>query len=155
RSCSVWHRILLGLLLAIVLGSNTPTTPKYGAAAPTTRPVLQGHAPQIASYRMDVRLDPAAKTVSGTERITYRNPSQDTLTELWLRLYLRAFRDGNTVWMRESGGANRGFSVSANELGDITMTKLALAGGADLLASTTLADTLLHVPLPQPLTPGQ
>src|SRR5438093_794749 len=81
-------------------------------AAPLARRTPQVHAPQIASYRMDVRLDPVAKTVSGTERITYRNPSQDTLTELWLRLYLRAFRDRNTIWMRESGGGNRGFAIS-------------------------------------------
>jgi hypothetical protein len=149
------YRVLLGLLLALALGSNTPPAPIPVVAAPLARPTPQVHAPQIASYRMDVRLDPVAKTVSGTERITYRNPSQDTLTELWLRLYLRAFRDRNTIWMRESGGGNRGFAISSNELGDINVSKLALVDGTDLLASTTLTDTLMHVPLPQPLAPGQ
>jgi aminopeptidase N len=104
---------------------------------------------------MSVRLDPEAKTVTGIERITYRNPSQDTLSEVWLRLYLRAFRDRDSVWMRESGGQHRGSRLDPKALGDITVDKLALAGGADLLASATLTDTLMRAPLPQPLGPGQ
>jgi hypothetical protein len=104
---------------------------------------------------MDVRLDPAAKTVSGTERITYRNPSQDALAELWLRLYLRAFRDRSTIWMRESGGQLRGDQLDPNALGDINVDKLALADGADLLKSVTITDTLMQVPLPRPLGPGE
>jgi Peptidase family M1 domain len=104
---------------------------------------------------MSARLDPDAKTVTGIERITYRNPSQDMLKELWLRLYLRAFRDFNTPWMRESRGQMRGDRADPTALGDITISKLALAGGADLLASATLTDTLLRVPLPRPLAPNQ
>jgi aminopeptidase N len=104
---------------------------------------------------MSVRLDPEATTVAGVERITYRNPSQDSLSEVWLRLYLRAFRDLDSVWMHESGGQHRGTRLDPQALGDITVDKLALAGGGDLLASATLTDTLLRVPLPQPLGPGQ
>ncbi|MFL5802928.1 MAG: M1 family metallopeptidase, partial [Roseiflexaceae bacterium] len=115
----------------------------------------QGLAPQVASYCISVRLDPKAKTVAGVERIAYRNPSQDTLRELWLHLYLRAFRDTRSIWMRESGGQHRGQDLDPDELGDITVDKLALAGGADLLASATLTDTLMRVPLPQPLGPGR
>ena len=115
----------------------------------------QPQAPQTASYTMDVQLDPVAKTVSGSERITYRNPSQDTLNEVWLRLYLKAFSSTKTLWMRESGGQLRGDQMQPDHLGDITLNKLALANGTDLLATATLTDTLLHVPLTQPLGPGQ
>jgi hypothetical protein len=104
---------------------------------------------------MEVRLDPAAKTVAGEERISYRNPSQDTLGELWLRLYLKAFSAPDTTWMRESGGQHRGQELDPEELGDITVDTLKLADGADLLASATVTDTLMRVPLPQPLAPGQ
>jgi len=120
-------------------------------------PAQQGapHAPQIASYRMSVTLDPSAKTVAGTASITYRNPSMDTLHELWLRLYLRAFRDQQSVWMREAKRVGRGASIDPQQLGDITLSRLALADGTDLLASATLTDTLMRVPLPRPLEPGQ
>jgi aminopeptidase N len=57
--------------------------------------------------------------------------------------------------MRETGGRHRFASFDAEAPGDITVDKLALAGGADLLASATLTETLMHVPLPQPLAPGQ
>ena len=97
--------------------------PIDGRAAPHAQPQP---APQVASYRIAARLDPATKTVTGTERITYRNPSQDALPEIWLRLYLRAFRDLNTQWMRESGGQSRGFAIKPAELGDITVSSLCL-----------------------------
>jgi hypothetical protein len=137
----------------------SPNQPTAAEPAPQltlpTCSFADGQAPQVASYCMSVRLDSEAKTVAGVERITYRNPSQDTLREVWLRLYLRAFRDRDSLWMRESGGQHRGTRFDPDALGDITVEKLALAGGADLLASATLTDTLMRVPLPQPLEPGQ
>lgn len=138
------------ILLLIVYLSALPAGLRAAPERQTEPP-----APQIASYKIDARLDPAAKLVTGSERITYRNPSQASLPEVWLRLYLRAFRDLNTLWMRESGGQSRGFAIQPSELGDITVDSLKIAGGADLLASTTLTDTLMRVPLPQPLEPGQ
>jgi hypothetical protein len=139
------YRLLIVLLLLV---------PSSGmlARSPTGLSSTQ-LAPEIASYQMNVRLDPATKTVSGTERISYINRSPDTLHEIWLRLYLRAFRDANTVWMREYG--RWGDPLPQEYTGDITLNSLALEGGADLLASATLTDTLLRVPLPLALAPGQ
>ncbi len=141
---------LLCVLLPIALSASRPIL-----SVSPTKIVAETGAPEVTSYRMNVSLDPVAKMVAGTERITYRNPSQDTLHEVWLRLYLRAFRSPDTVWMRESRGGLRGFPVDAEHLGDITVSRLGLVGGADLLARTTLTDTLMHVPLPRPLGPGQ
>jgi hypothetical protein len=140
--------IVLALALhALLLGAS---------AAPRPAPAAQGaaEAPEVASYTLDVTLDPAAKTVRGEGRIAYRNPSPDTLEEVWLRLYLKAFSSDDTVWMRESGGAHRGFSGDEAR-GDITVSRLATAGGADLLATSTITDTLLRAPLPAPLGPGE
>jgi hypothetical protein len=139
------YRLLIVLLLLI---------PSSGMPARSANGLSSAHlAPAIASYQMNVRLDPVTRTVSGTERITYTNPSSDTLHEIWLRLYLRAFRDGNTTWMREYGRWNAA-TLPQEYVGDITLSSLTLAGGADLLASATLTDTLMRVPLPQPLAPG-
>lgn len=140
-------RQTLSLLLVLLGVAFVP------AAAPAI--TQQAQAPQVASYSIDVRLDPVAKTVAGTERITYRNPSEDTLQDLWLRLYLKAFSSTDTLWMRESGGQLRGDRLDPNNLGDITIEKLTIAGGPDLLESSTLTDTLLRVPLPQALGPNQ
>lgn len=146
------HRFVLIILLLLSLSGAVVSAAPLDLHATQA---AQQQAPQIASYRMSARLDPAAKTVSGDGRIVYQNPSQDTLSEVWLRLYLRAFRDTQTTWMRESGGQHRGFGSAEQALGDITVGKLTTADGADLLASATLTDTLMRVPLPQPLAPGQ
>ena len=152
-----------GLPFASATPQPTEAPPSQPTAAAEPAPQLtlpacsfaEGRAPQVASYCMSVRLDPKAKTVAGVERITYHNPSQDSLSEIWLRLYLHAFRDRDSVWMRETGGEHRGTRLDPKALGDITVEKLTLAGGADLLASATLTDTLMRVPLPRPLGPGQ
>ena len=140
------YRILIVLLLLI---------PSSGMLARSAPALPAGQlAPNVASYRMDVRLDPASKTIVGTERITYTNPSPDTLGQIWLRLYLRAFRDANTTWMHEYGRWSAA-TLPPDYIGDITVQRLTLADGTDLLASATLTDTLMRVPLPQPLLPGQ
>src|SRR5512143_25479 len=137
-------RKLLGLLV-LALATLAPV-----AAMPALAPAAIDHPAHVASYQMEVALDPAAKTVAGTARITYTNPSTDTLREVWLRLYLRAFSSPGSVWMRESGGSMRGFATDAAARGDITVTRLSIAG-TDVLASAIMTDTLMRVPLPQQL----
>ena len=149
RAASIARPALVLVLPVVLLLPASAATPRAAVRLPDAQ------AADVASYRIDARLDPAAKTVEGTGQITYRNPSQDTLGELWLRLYLRAFSGPDTVWMRESGGQHRGVAADADTRGDITMHKLSLAGGDDLLATAMLTDTLLHVPLDQPLRPGE
>jgi hypothetical protein len=147
-------RHMLRFLVLLALCHTTLLTaapvPASLAIAATTR----NQAADIASYQMDVRLDPAVKTVTGSARITYTNPSQDTLPDVWLHLYLKAFSSLDTLWMREAGGQHRGFALDQSQLGDITVSRLALPDGTDLLKSATLTDTLMHVRLPQPLPPG-
>lgn len=146
-----FYRLMLLGLIVVLLVSIGGSFAASLLAAQSREPV----APQVASYRMDVRLDPTNKTVSGTERISYTNPSQDNLRDLWLHLYLKAFSSLDTLWMRESGGQHRGFSLEQNSLGDITVSSLTLADGTDLLSTATFTDTLLHLMLPVPLAPGQ
>src|SRR5262245_59557420 len=103
---------LLLIVLVILAGPLSASGP---LVAPMRRAAAL--APQVASYRMAVRLDPVAKTVAGSERITYRNPSADTLRELWLRLYLRAFRDRQSVWMDEAHQIGADANIDPQHLG--------------------------------------
>ena len=109
-----------------------------------------------ASYAIDARLDPATKQLHGTETIAYRNPSPDTLTELWFKLYLNAFRDSNTTWMREAGRAHRGSDYDPAYPGWIRIERMVLESGEDVLPpEADRAETVLRVPLPRPLGPGE
>ena len=62
------------------------------------------------AYKMDVTLDPAQKTVAGSQRVTWKNPDSVPVDELQFHLYLNAFRNENSTFMKESGGSHRGFS---------------------------------------------
>jgi hypothetical protein len=139
------NKILALALALLVLTGPAPRAAQQPVALPEP----------VASYTIDARLDVAAKTVGGSATISYRNPSPDTLREVWLRLYLKAFASEDTLWMRESAGQLRGVMADPANLGDSTLETLTLADGTDLLQSATFTDTLVRVPLPAPLGPGE
>ena len=100
---------------------------------------------------------------SGTLRLTWRNPSTDSVPDLWFHLYLNAFRDRASTFWRESRGQLRDVAMPENGWGWIDVTTLRIADGADLLASLTFEApddgnrrdrTLARVRLPPPVAPG-
>ncbi len=100
---------------------------------------------------------PSEKRVRGTARIDFRNTSDVPLTSLVLHLYMNAFRDRDSVFMRDSRGQLRG--ESAKGAGYITLKTLKL-DGRDALAKAARElvpgdTTQLSVPLEPPLAPGE
>ena len=66
--------------------------------------VLDGGPPlsdRIASYRMEVRLDVEKKTVAGYEILTWKNQSKQATDEFWFHLYLNAFKNNRSTFIRE------------------------------------------------------
>jgi hypothetical protein len=107
-------------------------------------------------YELTASLDPANKQVTGAARITFTNTSRAPLDALLFHLYLNAFEDDQTVFMRESGGAMRG--QRAHGHGSIDLKSLVIAG-RDVLRSAQRElipndFTQLRVPLEAPLAPG-
>ena len=148
-------RFLISALVAIqaLLGG-----PSAGHADP-----LPARAPRTADYDIAVRLDPDAKLLDGSLRLTWRNPSTDSVPDLWFHLYLNAFRDRESTFWRESRGQLRDVPMPGNGWGRIDVTALRIANGADLLPSLTFEApddgnrrdrTLARVRLPQPVAPG-
>ena len=89
---------LLVLLIGPLLGPDE--TVYAQAAAPVAQPAqpAQPSGPaaaahvDTASYDLTARWDAGSNRIDGTATITYRNYSADTLGEIWLKLYLNAFR---------------------------------------------------------------
>jgi hypothetical protein len=50
-------------------------------------------SPRNASYIIDARLDPASRTITGSEVILWRNITAKPATELQFHLYWNAWRD--------------------------------------------------------------
>lgn len=67
------------------------------------------------AYKMDVSLDPETKTVVGKQQITWRNPDAVPVDELQFHLYLNAFKNEASTFMKESGGSHRGFTAEAED----------------------------------------
>ena len=80
------------------------------------------------SYTMDVELDPEAKAVHGTQRITWRNPDTVPVDELQFHMYLNAFKNEQSTFMVESGGEHRGMTTDAEDpWGGVDITSLRIA----------------------------
>jgi hypothetical protein len=152
RSLVVAATIVFGLFV----GLAGPIVPSHAQTAPPVAPPTRPGAPaapasvDTASYDLDARWDAPTSQIHGAATITYRNHSADTLGEVWLKLYLNAFRDQNTLWMREATGAHRGSSYDPRRPGWIRLERLQLLDtGEDVLPHTIdPSATVLQVPLP-------
>lgn len=71
---------------------------------------------RIVTYTMDVALDPEERTIQGSQLITWRNPDSVPVNELQFHLYLNAFKNEQSTFMRESGGSHRGFRAEGENI---------------------------------------
>ncbi len=109
------------------------------------------------AYDLDVQLSPDQHRIDGSERIRFVNHSVRVLHELYFHLYLNAFANDKTVFMREGGARLRSTRLGAR--GGITLLELRTADGTDLLAGADTEliagdRTQLRVHLPDALAPG-
>ena len=75
-----------------------PQPPSTVAAA---APAQTARSPRNASYAINVRLDPASRTLKGDELLTWRNITATPATSLRFHLYYNAWRNTGSTWMRE------------------------------------------------------
>jgi hypothetical protein len=151
----------LGLAwLATLAAARASSPPVAEPAPPVDDAALPAHADAVASYTLRASLDPATHVVTGQGTIRFRNASRAPQGEVWLHLYLNAFKNDRTVFSRFVAGDFRGTDRSGS-YGYITVKRLAL-GGDDLWPradKTSPGDpedeTDIRVPLPRPLPPGE
>ncbi len=122
----------------------------------------------IASYKIDARLaldeQQHPTKLTGSEQLTWRNASPDTITELQFHLYLNAFKNRQSTFFKESKGQLRGIKFADGEWGNIEITALKIVNGADLTSQIKFIhpddenaedQTVVSVPLGKPLKPNQ
>jgi len=145
----------LGLLAVVAL---TAERARLGAELPAK-------SDRVVSYTINARLDPAVKEVQGEMDIVWRNTAGKPVDELYLHLYLNAFRDLDSTFMRE--GSERGKAGSrwdAEYPGWIRLERLRAADDTDLLSALAFVrpddgnekdETLALVKLPAPVAPQE
>ncbi|MEO7095452.1 MAG: hypothetical protein ABI175_19510, partial [Polyangiales bacterium] len=75
-------------------------------------PALRGggaaKSPRIANYKIEARLDAARHEIAATETLTWTNTGTSAVAALPFHLYLNAFKNESTLFMRSSRGETRG-----------------------------------------------
>lgn len=108
---------------------------------------------------IDVALDVRTHRFTGTEKLTYRNNSPDTLGEMFFHLYFNAFKPGSEMDVRsrtmadpDPRVADRILGLAPDEQGDLRCTAIRQDGKP---AVQEPLGTVLRVRLPKPVPPGK
>ena len=116
----------------------------------------------IVQYRINAKLDIETKIVSGEQILSWLNTTDTPVSDLQFHLYLNAFKNNRSTFMKESGGSLRGFSMDEDQWGYIDITKIRIVSGPDLTSGMSYIQpddrnpddqTVLRVVLPEPVLP--
>ena len=110
-------------------------------------------SPRNASYTIHASLDEKDKVVHGKERLHWKNITTGATDTMVFHLYMNAFKNNESTFMKESKGQLRGTKQEKNGWGAIDVSKL-VVGGVDLTKTLQVDDTLGTVKLPAPVPPG-
>lgn len=115
----------------------------------------------VVDYQIEARLFPEKKMVEGKEILTWFNDSEKAVSELQFHLYLNAFKNNRSTFMKESGGAHRGFQLG-EKWGYIDVQRIKMKDGPDLIEAVEYIhpdddnehdQTVMRVSLPSPVPP--
>jgi len=88
---------------------------------------------RVSEYHINVSLNEKEHTLEGEQIMTWTNPGNINVEDMYLHLYANAFKSTDTTFMRESKGTLRGDKADISQLGYIEILKLETLEGEDLL----------------------
>ncbi len=144
------------VILAAVIGLQSSA---FGQSVIFSEPL----SPRIANYTIAATLDAKKKALNATETLVWKNTSADKVSELQFHLYLNAFKNSQSTFMKESGGESRGISAENDGRGWIDVTSMRVREGEDLSGKMEFIhpdddnandQTVVRVPLSRPVLPG-
>ncbi len=120
---------------------------------------------RVANYTMVIDLDHHKKKAKGVSRIVWHNPSPEPVSDLKFYMYLNAFKNMKSTWLRPTGGVVFDNPISLrgdDEWGFITVDSIGIEDGAELTAKqyyvqddgNTDDETVLYIPLDKAIAPG-
>ncbi|HIN46132.1 MAG TPA: M1 family peptidase, partial [Candidatus Marinimicrobia bacterium] len=109
---------------------------------------------QWVHYGMEVSLDTAEHSLSGTSNITYVNKSPDSLHRIYMHLYPNAFQVGSVKY-REYKRRHYSGGISEDKPSFIRIDRFDIQNGDTTVPiEVKIDDTILEAELPSPLSPG-
>ncbi|MBI1338664.1 aminopeptidase [bacterium] len=141
----------------------TPNTYRTASGAPG-----ESYWQQRADYQIRATLDEAAKRLTGSQIVTYRNNSPHALSYVWFQLDQNIFKQDSIARRTEttSPGGRPGAVTDRLGLGALAREHALadtthgfeigkVADGAGRSLAHTIVDTMMRVDLPRPLEPGR
>ena len=150
---------LSALAALLICASAEPATSR--AVDLTARDPLPDPVYEVG---IEAEFEPETQRLRGVERLRWRNTASAPVDELVFHLYLNAFANDRSTFMRESGGEMRGAAFREGRWGWIEVRSMTTADGTDLAAGGEFVQpddgnpddrTLARYPLPAPLAPGE
>ncbi len=166
--------LLFVVFVAAVIWAPNNVAAQKSESDPFADVAVPEHAEDVVDYTMTAELDPALHTVHGEGTIVWRNTSEKPVHEVWLHLYLNAFKNERSTFLRErwaSAGARGTGGVTS--WGAIDVRRFALVaqknetneseGETDLWPGADKTggrpgdpdETDVRVPLPAEIAPGE
>jgi hypothetical protein len=164
-------------LIVAVAGDGARTRPVTFArelgqapAVSSSPQTAQQRPDRIASYSIDATLDPATRTITAHQELTWRNATATSAATLRFHLYYNAWRNSESTWMREARLAgNTEFAMRPpDDWARIDVTRVLVAREGQPPGDVTSAHrfiapddgnakdrTVLEVPLDRPAQPGE
>ena len=155
---------LLTVLSLALIRSATASAQPAVTGAPAT-PL----SARNASYTIAARLDPATRTITGSEVITWRNITTKPAADLQFHLYWNAWKNARSTFMRERALGSTGLGPAvddrqrrADEWARIDVTAIKVAGSDFTGLKRFIApdddnpddETVMAIPLAQAIAPG-
>jgi hypothetical protein len=146
-----WRRAVVAAAAAAAVAAAAPAR-----SAPLAEPV--------ASYRIACRYDSARKRIEGTELLAWKNTGSRPASSIFLHLYLNAFANNRSSYMRERRRTGVSSSIAAGQWGSVSVSRMTSADGGDLLPGLRFAApddgnaddrTVAEIILPAPVAPGE
>ncbi|MDH3590640.1 MAG: M1 family metallopeptidase, partial [Planctomycetota bacterium] len=139
----------------------------FGADRTSLQADLRERSERVVHYTIEAELLPKEKVVRGQMDLVWRNPSSVPVDHIYVHLYLNAFKDRDSTYMRESEGAGKaGATWDKRHPGFIEIASMTREDGVELWTDENRAfvapddgnekdRTLAHVKLPAPVQPGE
>ena len=126
---------------------------------PRQLPAAQSAWQQSVRYRIEATLDTTAQQLQGHLTLFYKNNSPDTLAQLYLLVPANAFHDAENTAMREMRRfSSKNIRIIRTPEPKVTIRALQFLSIGTResfpLQAFDFSDTILQLPLPYPLVPG-
>jgi len=154
-------RLVVLALLATACGRDHGTPHVRPLPKADNLPPLRGGAApkseRIASYKIDARLDPTKHQVVATQTLRWKNTGTSAVDRLPFHLYLNAFKNESSLFMRSSRGKMRGAKATDTGWGWIQLESVQI-GGAELASQLVYPgkpdESVVELPLATPIEAG-